>query len=82
MLRLRIARPTKGRQGLPHLSSYELVGHAQDEVGPEDMQHLQHGHHEVKEVVAKEGGVELQRVHQRAVQDPKGLGQSRRHGHG
>lgn len=53
-----------------HLSSYELVGHAQNEVGPEDMQHLEHSHHGVKEVIAKEGRIELQRVHHGAVQDP------------
>lgn len=36
------------------------------------MQYLQHCHHDVKEVIAKEGRVELQWVYQRAVQDPEG----------
>lgn len=48
------------------------MGHAQDEVGPEDMQQLQYPHHAVEEVIAKEGRIELQWVHQRAVQDPEG----------
>lgn len=34
------------------------------------MQQLQHHHHEVEEVVAKEGGVEIQRINHRAVHDP------------
>lgn len=49
----------------------KLVDHAEDEVGPEHMEALQHQQHCIEEVVPKEGRVVQRRVHPGTVDQPK-----------
>lgn len=55
---------------MTHFAKEELVDHAQDEVGPEDVQEQEDHQHDVEEVVTKERGVLECGVHPRTVDQP------------
>lgn len=52
-------------------AEHELLDHAEDEVGPEDVQAEEDHQHQVEEVVAKEGWVVVDGVNPRAVDQPE-----------
>lgn len=55
---------------MTHVSRKELDGHAQDEQEPEDVETLQHHEEAVEEIVAEEGGVDGEGVHDGGVHYP------------
>lgn len=61
----------KSKRRLHHLpQGDELVHHAQDEVGPEDVESLQHQQQSVEEVVARERIKIVQRIDHGRVDHP------------
>lgn len=57
--------------GNTHLAEDELVKHSDYEERPVDVQQLKNHQHHVEEVVSKEGGIVVQRVHPGTVDQPR-----------